>query len=147
MGNVNEPVISIKNGAGDIIAFHKHNTYKAHCVECQVVINAGRGVQRKMHNHPGSGYLCHVCAGNTIKSHNLYMFNRFSAILSPFDGVYSCYAIPAAELAQAWHDHGAAGLRIASENLREQARAEFLTRRNVPFTPEKISVTLNQVPA
>jgi hypothetical protein len=147
MGNVTEPVISIRNGAGDTISYHKHNQRTAHCIECQAVLTAGRGVQRKMHNHPGSGYLCNNCSGSAIKVHNLYMFNRFSATLSPFDGVYSCYAIPSAELAQAYQDHGAFGLRFAAENLREQARSAFLTARDIPFTPEKINITLNQVPA
>jgi hypothetical protein len=143
-----EPVISMMNGAGDTIYFHRHNSYKAHCVECRAEIAAGRGVQLKMRNHPGSGYLCHICAGSALKSHNLYMLNRLSATLSPYDGVYSCYAIPSAELAQAWHDHGAFGLRFAAETLREQARAAFLTARQIPFTPEKIEiVTYHQVPA
>lgn len=135
----NEPVIFITNDAGDTIAFHKHNTYKAQCVECRAVITTGRGVKLTMHNHPGSGYLCNNCAGKEIKSQANYMYNRFSANLSPFDGVYSCYAIPSAELAQAWHDRGPAGLRFAAESLREQARAEFLTTRNIPFSPEKIN--------
>jgi hypothetical protein len=51
-------------------------------------------------------------------------------------------------LAQAWTDHGAFGLRFAAETLREQARAEFLTSRQIPFTPEKINiVTFSEVPA
>jgi hypothetical protein len=147
MGNVNEPVIAVRNGAGDTISFHKHNHRTAHCIECQAELSAGRGVQRKMHNHPGTGYLCETCAGAAIKTHLAYMYNRFSATLSPFDGVYSCFAINSAELAQAWHDHSAFGLRFAAETLREQARVEFLTSRNIPFTPEKIEITLNQVPA
>jgi hypothetical protein len=142
-----EPSIYVGNSAGDYVAFHKHNTRKAHCVECRAELAAGHGVQRKVRNFPGSGYLCHVCAGNAIITHQNYMLNRWTSTLSPFDGVYSCYAIPSAELAQAFHDHGAAGLLFAAQTLREKARAEFLNARNIPFTPEKINNIVLEVAA
>jgi hypothetical protein len=142
-----EPSVYLANSAGDIIFFHKHNTRKAHCAECQVELAAGRGVQRKMHNFPGSGYLCHVCAGKAIILHKNYMFNRWASMLNPFDGIISCYAIPSAELAQAFHDHGAAGLLFAAQTLREKARADFLTARGIPFTQEKINNIVLEVAA
>jgi hypothetical protein len=134
-----ESSIYLVNSAGDVLAFHKHNLRQAHCVECQALLKAGKGFQRKMRNHPGSGYLCHLCAGKTLRKYQKFMFNRFNASLAPFDGVISVYAIPAAELAQAFHDHGPTGLRLTAEALREQARSIFLTERNIPFTPEKIN--------
>lgn len=144
MSTEQEPIIQIRTGAGDYIAFHQHNTRKAHCAECQGVIPAGRGIKRQMRYGTGSGYLCHLCAGASILSvasyandvPNSYRYAPGAATLSPFDGTISCYAIPAAELAQAWHDHGAAGLRFAAETLREQARAKFLITRNIPYLPE-----------
>jgi hypothetical protein len=144
LASLTEPVIHVQNGAGDYVSFHRHNTRKARCVECQAELASGHGVQRKMKNAPGSGYLCHTCAGNTIRTHQTYMYSRFTATLSPYDALCSCYEIPSAELAQAWHDHGAAGLRFAAETLRERAREAFLTTRNIPYVPEKISI---EVPA
>lgn len=137
MGKLQEPVIFIRNTAGDTLAFHRRNPRRTTCAECQAPLAMGHGCQRKMHHTRGSGFLCHRCAGDAILKHPQFMYNRFSATLSPFDGVYSCYALPAQELAQAWADHGASGLRFAAETLREQARENFLIARDIPYTPEK----------
>lgn len=133
MGTPQESVIFVRNGAGDFIAFHRRNQRKTTCAICGATLEAGRGLYRKIRNAPGTGYICHICAGASILIHNQYMYNRITATLFPFDGVYSCYALPAAELAQAWHDHGTDGLRFAAETLREQARIDFLTARSIPL--------------
>lgn len=133
----NEAIIFVRNGAGDVLSFHKHNTRRAHCVECGTELQPGRGIRRQVRFAAGSGYLCHTCAGAAIRSQAQYMLHRWSATLMPFDGIVSCYAIPSAELAQAWHDHGSYGLRLAAETLREQARAQFL---GPIYTPETIHV-------
>lgn len=150
-----DPIIMIRTGGGDYISFHQHNSRKAHCVECAGVIPAGRGIKRQVRFSTGSGYLCHLCAGVAILSvaryandiPNSYRYAPASAVLSPFDGTLSCYAIPAAALAQAYHDHGATGLKFAAESLREQIRAEFLTTRNIPYLPENTYSQTLAVPA
>lgn len=142
--DMGKPVIIISNYAGDYVRFHANNTRAAHCADCGQALRAGQGVRRTVRNAKGTGYLCHRCAGALIldwarraNTPNFYSYSTFTATLTPFDGVYAIHPIPAAELAQAWADHGASGLRFAAETLREQARAEFLKIRNIPYISEK----------
>ena len=145
MGN-----ISIRNYAGDSVTFTQTNLKAAKCAGCGAKLSAGRGVRRQVRRAAGTGYLCHVCAGETIvrwaKFSNTrpgyYHLHQFTVTLVPFDGTVAVYAIPAAELAQAWHDHGAGGLALAAAELREQARVAFLTTRNVPLPQEKSMMVL-----
>jgi hypothetical protein len=142
----NEPVMVLASNAGDAVYFHRHNARTTKCAECGAKLTPGRGVKRQMRNAPGSGYLCHLCAGAQILSFakfsndipNAYSFSPLAAMLLPFDGTRSVYALPSAELAQAWIDHGVIGLRFAAETLREQARTQFLAARQIPFANEKI---------
>lgn len=140
MGN-----ISIRNYAGDSVSFTQTNQKSVRCADCGAKLEAGRGVRRQVRRAVGTGYLCNTCAGETIvrwaKFSNTqtgyYHLHQWTMSLVPFDGTISVYALPAAELAQAWHDHGAGGLALAAAELREQAREAFLTSRNTPIPQEK----------
>lgn len=137
--------INIRNYAGDSVTFTQTNQKMTKCADCGAKLEVGRGVLRQVRRAAGTGWLCNTCAGETIvrwaKFSNTqpgyYHLHQFTMSLVPFDGVVAVYALPAAELAQAWHDHGAGGLALAAAELREQARAEFLTSRNIPIPQEK----------
>lgn len=137
--------ICIRNYAGDSVRFTDTNPKNTRCAGCGAKLEAGRGVRRQVKRAKGTGYLCHVCAGETIvrwaklsnSQPGYYHLHQFTMSLVPFDGAISVYALPAAELAQAWHDHGAGGLALAATELREQARAAFLASRNIPIPQEK----------
>jgi hypothetical protein len=110
-----------------------------------VQLEAGRGVRRQVRRAAGTGYLCHVCAGEAILNWAKYSNTRpgwyhlstWTMTLVPYDGYVSAYAIPARELAQVWMDHGADALLLSARILHTQARDEFLLSRNIPIPVEK----------
>lgn len=149
MGNYVSGNVYLSNFAGDDIRFHQTNQRVTKCADCGAKLNAGQGVRRFVRNAPGTGFICESCAGAAIltwaqmapdaNGKGFYSFNDLTASLLPFDGARASYAIPAQELAQAWHDHGSFGLRFAAEQLKAQAREAFLTARGIPVSNNQIN--------
>lgn len=149
-------IVSLSNFAGDRIRFHQTNQRATKCAECGAKLESAQGVRRSVRNPykqaslPKSGFLCHLCAGAALlewakgapdaSAKGFYSWSDFSAELLPFDGARASFAIPAQELAQAWSDHGSSGLRFAAEQLKAQARVDFLTKYGIPVSKEQINL-------
>lgn len=95
-----------------------HNQRVVKCRVCRQEVEVGKGYhfRAQRYSNRSSGYYCHACVGEFIRSYTPWAYNPFTGMLM---NIGSAAPLDRAALIKAWEDAGADGLYTYIRSLKE----------------------------